>query len=412
VLVNEMPVEETARLEPGDVLGFGQQVKAFEFRLADEAAQPRRWWMRLAHGLRHTMIEPLARRQTLVALVVLAVLAGVIWLSITQIKISRALQDLSSLVQRQQQTLLELTQRIEQTRKEVQTLKSAAEGEITLIGRLSATYSPSICLIEATYRFVERGTGRALREAQAGESGITVGQREESFQVTVEGTGPLVEETVLGTGFLVDRGLILTNLHVARPWWKNTVAEQLIAQGFQPRSLGVHAYFPTARRPFRLELAGESETYDLALCRFFPGDFSVPTPLLAPGDVSLNVGQPVVLLSYPTGVDALLARLDDVVAQEIVNTTSSSRVAEVTRELAARGLIRPLPTQGHITAVLPNRIVHDAATASGSSGGPLLNRDGLVVGVSFAMLTEFTASNFAVPISAVREFLRQQGIVP
>jgi S1-C subfamily serine protease len=199
---------------------------------------------------------------------------------------------------------------------------------------------------------------------------------------------------------------------VALPWWKNTAAEQLIAQGFQPRLLGLNAYFPGERRPFRLEMVGSSESSDLALCRFYAGNLSVPTPPLASGEAALNVGETVVLLGYPAGVEALLARLDESVAQDIVNATSSRKIADITRELAARGLIRPLPTQGHITAVLPTRLVHDAATASGSSGGPLLNRDGVVIGVNYAMFTEFTASNFAVPISAVRDFLRQQGIIP
>jgi S1-C subfamily serine protease len=230
--------------------------------------------------------------------------------------------------------------------------------------------------------------------------------------VTVEGTGPAFEQISIGTGFLVQPGLILTNLHVARPWWKDGIAEQLMGQGFQARMLRLNAYFPTARRPFRLEPAGDNATHDLALCRFLPGDLSVPPPPLAASDAPLNVGQTIVLLSYPAGIDALLGRLDEAVAQDVVNTTPSSRVTDVLRELATRGLIRPLPTQGHITALWPTRIVHDAPVASGSSGGPLLNREGVVVGISFAMVPEFGGSNYAIPINAVREFLRQQGVIP
>lgn len=412
VLLNARRVEETARLSPGDVLGFGQEVQAFEFRLADEPDQPRRRWATLTHTLKLSVIEPTARSKTLMALAGLVLLISVIWVVVTLIRVSDALQGLSTQVQRQQQTLTELGQEVEKIQQDLQATKSAVEGETTLVGRLSATYSQSVCLIEASYRFVERGTGRVLREALAGESGLTIGQGDERFQVTVDGAGPPVEETVIGTGFLVDRGLVLTNLHVALPWWKNTAAEQLIAQGFQPRLLGLNAYFPGERRPFRLEMVGSSESSDLALCRFYAGNLSVPTPPLASGEAALNVGETVVLLGYPAGVEALLARLDESVAQDIVNATSSRKIADITRELAARGLIRPLPTQGHITAVLPTRLVHDAATASGSSGGPLLNRDGVVIGVNYAMFTEFTASNFAVPISAVRDFLRQQGIIP
>jgi S1-C subfamily serine protease len=47
-------------------------------------------------------------------------------------------------------------------------------------------------------------------------------------------------------------------------------------------------------------------------------------------------------------------------------------------ELARRNLIRPVTTQGHIGDVLPDKIVYDAQTTSGGSGGPLFNNEGKV----------------------------------
>ena len=67
-------------------------------------------------------------------------------------------------------------------------------------------------------------------------------------------------------------------------------------------------------------------------------------------------------------------------------------------ELAKRRLIRPLVTQGHVGDVLPDKIVYDAQTTSGGSGGPLLNRQGGVLGVTFAIVQGFGGSNFGVPI--------------
>ena len=66
-------------------------------------------------------------------------------------------------------------------------------------------------------------------------------------------------------------------------------------------------------------------------------------------------------------------------------------------ELAKRNLIRPLITQGHIGDVLPDKIVFDAQTTSGGSGGPLFNREGKVVGVTVAILKGFGGSNFGIP---------------
>jgi S1-C subfamily serine protease len=99
------------------------------------------------------------------------------------------------------------------------------------------------------------------------------------------------------------------------------------------------------------------------------------------------------------------------VARQII-TATAMRVPDVARELAVRGLIRPLVTQGHVSARLPSRIVHDAATTTGGSGGPLFNRNGVVIGVNYAVLREFSASNLAVPIRLARKLLREQGISP
>jgi S1-C subfamily serine protease len=67
-------------------------------------------------------------------------------------------------------------------------------------------------------------------------------------------------------------------------------------------------------------------------------------------------------------------------------------------ELARHHLIRPVDTQGHIGDVLPDKIVYDAQTTSGGSGGPLFNVQGQVIGINFAILRDFGGSNFAIPV--------------
>jgi serine protease Do len=76
-------------------------------------------------------------------------------------------------------------------------------------------------------------------------------------------------------------------------------------------------------------------------------------------------------------------------------------------EVAKRNLIRPLVTQGHIGDVLVDRIVYDAQTTSGGSGGPLINHDGQVIGVTFAVVRDFGGSNFGVPIRFAQPMLNR-----
>jgi S1-C subfamily serine protease len=93
------------------------------------------------------------------------------------------------------------------------------------------------------------------------------------------------------------------------------------------------------------------------------------------------------LIGYPTGVEGILARLDEPALKRIAQVVGNDTEGLV-QELARRKLIRPLVTQGHLGVVGPDRLVYDAQTTSGGSGGPVFNASGKVIGV-----------NFAVPIS-------------
>jgi S1-C subfamily serine protease len=85
---------------------------------------------------------------------------------------------------------------------------------------------------------------------------------------------------------------------------------------------------------------------------------------------------------------------------------NAHEVSQLVSQLAAQHLIRPTTTQGHIGDVLADKIVYDAATTSGGSGGPLFNREGKVIGVNFAILTDFGGSNLAVPVRYAHELVK------
>lgn len=79
---------------------------------------------------------------------------------------------------------------------------------------------------------------------------------------------------------------------------------------------------------------------------------------------------------------------------------------DATMEVARGHLIRPVVTQGHIGAVLSARVIYDAQTTSGGSGGPLFDGEGEVIGINFAMVRDCGGSNFAIPIAYGRSLLR------
>jgi S1-C subfamily serine protease len=116
-------------------------------------------------------------------------------------------------------------------------------------------------------------------------------------------------------------------------------------------------------------------------------------------------GAPVVLLGYPTGLDAILARTGQETLRSIATATKGDP-KEVMEELARRHLIRPVVTQGHIGDVLPDKIIYDAQTTSGGSGGLLFNSEGKVIGINFAMVRDFGGSNLAIRIAFGKSLLK------
>ena len=120
--------------------------------------------------------------------------------------------------------------------------------------------------------------------------------------------------------------------------------------------------------------------------------------------ISAISGSPVVLIGYPTGVEGILARIDEPTLKQIARAAGNDTEGLV-QELARRKLIRPLVTQGHLGVVGPDRLVYDAQTTHGGSGGPVFDASGKVIGVNFAVLSDFSGSNFAVPISRAASML-------
>jgi S1-C subfamily serine protease/CheY-like chemotaxis protein len=289
-----------------------------------------------------------------------------------------------------------------------------AEYQLRQIGSVDAvaqgiikTFSQSICLIHVSVAIREKSSGRPLRYVGIAPDGGPLIELTGQPAITLDGNGPEVRVHSLGSGFLAGPGgRIVTNHHVAEPWWEDESLGSMKEQGLEPLISEMEAFFPGSPRSFSCVTEKISNDVDLAVVRAEIGDLKRDILSFdAPGEANLS-GQSVVLMGYPTGIEAILARTDESVVREIV-ITSRGELKSILAELAARDLIRPTVTQGHIGDVLKDKIVYDAQTTSGGSGGPLFNQRARVIGVNFAIVKGFGGSNFGIPGRYAQELLRQ-----
>jgi S1-C subfamily serine protease/pSer/pThr/pTyr-binding forkhead associated (FHA) protein len=318
--------------------------------------------------------------------------------------LERTLTDLQSQSGADAEQVAQLRQQLRLTRGRLRGLESeAALGE-----RLFDRYSEGVFFVQGSYQYVEPSTNRALRFVGVDANGEPLRSPDGQVQVSLDGAGPVVQAHYTGTGFLVQRGVMLTNRHVVEPWRDDPDDEQFVRAGLRAQLASLQAFSRNLKTPFTLKIERISQEADVAVCVFDQGSANLPQLKLAAPDARVAPGQPVVLIGYPAGFQALIARASEQAVNEIIQAGARTP-AEVTWALAERNLIQPLVTMGHIGDVRPQVIVYDAATTGGGSGSPVINRNGEVIGVNFAVLRGFTGSNFGVPVRFAHVLLKQVG---
>jgi len=316
--------------------------------------------------------------------------------------VQRSKQLLSGLSQAPADSVVDLHGELAETEARLQKL----EDESSLVEKIIKDYAPSVCLMYVAVAFRDTG-GRPLRYAITAE-GDPIEDAGGAPRLTLEGSGDEFRMDALGTGFLVGKdGRVLTNRHVVEPWWHNDDLEDFTKQGLKPAVVEMTAYFPGSPRAYPVSVVHISADADLALMRG-QIDTSNRHVLALDGSLQASVrGESIVLMGYATGLDAVLARLDDSTLHDTV-TESRGDSRQILNRLAEKNLIRPLITQGHLGDVLPGQIVYDAQTAAGGSGGPVFNREGKVIGVNHAVIEGFGGSNFGVPARFAEPLLARQ----
>ncbi len=166
---------------------------------------------------------------------------------------------------------------------------------------------------------------------------------------------------VVGSGMIIDpKGLILTNSHVV-------YGRQLISVTLDDgTTLPAH-------------LVGADPVLDIALVRIPPpsrGDL----PIVTLGDSdTVRVGEDVFALGSPLGLDQTMTR-------GIVSAIN-----------------RLLPDVPY--SIVEPVIQTDAAINPGSSGGPLINSRGEVVGINTAILPDAEGIGFAIPVALIKQVI-------
>jgi len=256
----------------------------------------------------------------------------------------------------------------------------------------------SVCLLHISVAFRNQQNSQRLHYAALNAQGEPLQDSEGNPVLTLGGNGPEVKVDIFGTGFPVgNAGRIITNRHVAEPWWNSDELSQMAGEGFLAEISSIHAYFPGDPRAFTGEIQEISKDADLATMRIDIQDLKRPPLSIDTGKGAAVTGEPIVLMGYATGLAGILARTDEGTVKQIL-IHSGGDVSQILAELARRDLIHPIITQGHIGDILPDKIVFDAQTTSGGSGGPLFDHRGKVIGITYAILKDFGGSNFGIPI--------------
>ena len=239
---------------------------------------------------------------------------------------------------------------------------------------------------------VERRFPDLLRQFDSSLQALATRVSPAVVQITVTGFGPqeekgkdgvslIVRQSAIGSGVILDPdGYIMTNAHVVEG------ARQIRVLLPAPVPDSPLEIAPLGKRQILdAKLVGEDKEIDLALLKVEGHNF--PTLSLRTGQ-SAHPGQLVMAIGSPEGLQ---------------NSVTMGVVSSVWRQ--------PDPDQPMVY------VQTDASINRGSSGGPLVDLDGYVVGLNTFILTESGGSEglgFAIPADAVRfvyQELRKYGHV-
>jgi serine protease Do len=228
---------------------------------------------------------------------------------------------------------------------------AAAQPQATIPGAASAT-APAQALGTIDFAAVAARVNTAVVNVDAASRGAGPRWRRDTVD------DPSAPREGSGSGFIIDRsGLILTNYHVIEGADRITTT---LGDG----------------RSFRAEIVGVDPAIDVALLQI-PAQDLLPVATLGDSD-ALRVGEWVCAIGNPLGY---------------VHSVTVGVVSFLGRKLFDQSLDAYIQT--------------DAAISFGNSGGPLIDAQGRVVGITTAISAQASNIGFAIPITQVIAVLPQ-----
>lgn len=222
------------------------------------------------------------------------------------------------------------------------------------------------------------------------------------YHVGFAGKKPALRARISGSGFVVSDGLLATNRHVAEPWYEDAESTALIAKGATPQLEKLLAFFPGLTTPVNITPLAWTADGDLAILQI---DDSAAVRQLRPlpfADKPSTPGELVAVIGYPMGILGMVAKAPPAVYERLAFRNDDQGAAN---ELAALSLIRPSATCGHLGDVVGEKLVYDAPTAHGGSGGPVFNSQGRVIGINAAYIDGFSGGTLGISVQALKPLI-------
>ena len=395
--VNGERIGDERRLEDGDVVGFGSKGPKLEFRIVQETgaatpapetaqgpdaagaaavhAAPARkdTSLRVAEAV-HAQTK--AMRRGFMASVGVLIAAGAIGLFFWQRQTSALEHERIALVARVESTMVALQVRIDAARPRDSLLAAALQNQMTgtkrdleaarevIAGRGGSTTS-----VEQLAQRMKRQADLQLSLAQMDWSKVHDLNDDAVAMVVADLDGVNTAGTAFG---ISPSGLLVTNRHVVR------------TDAGPARRIGV--IYANTNEWIPAHIVRESESDDLALLQL---DVAGRRPVVAgvsrTGDVA-RVGAPIASIGYPLAVDLPMEG-------------SGLRITA-----------RTTTTPGTVSKRLANILQMDSFAGHGSSGSPVFDSAGNVVGVVYGGAPESNGRIvFAVPARRLAAFIGADG---